>query len=230
MFQKGDSFMVTKSDIQQEFPFMAVSDIDEAIMFDRARRGDKVAISKLLKKHEGLVGYNLKKLGLLPTDEHWQTGLIGLWNAIKRYDPYRGTKFSTMSFHWIRQALTRDFRDSGKSKISPQKWSKCKTVYLEECQESARNLSYNESNGSFDMASYDLALIFTQCKVTEKEKDVLIQKANGLSLKAIGKRHGLSQERIRQKISEVLQKIRKYYDIDGIPLTKVLNARQKLNA
>ncbi len=30
-----------------------------------------------------------------------QLGLIGIWDAIKRYDPKRGGSFSTVAYNWI---------------------------------------------------------------------------------------------------------------------------------
>ena len=37
----------------------------------------------------------------------FQAGVIGLYNAIDRYDPYLGFEFSTYAIHWIRQSITR---------------------------------------------------------------------------------------------------------------------------
>src|SRR5207253_482052 len=38
-------------------------------------------------------------------------GVIGLIQAVDRYDPYRGYQFSTYATWWIRQAVTRSIAD-----------------------------------------------------------------------------------------------------------------------
>lgn len=43
----------------------------------------------------------------LPFIDLVQEGIIGLIRAIKKYDPARGTRFSTYATWWIRQAITR---------------------------------------------------------------------------------------------------------------------------
>jgi RNA polymerase primary sigma factor len=43
----------------------------------------------------------------LPFIDLVQEGIIGLMRAIKKYDPGRGTRFSTYATWWIRQAITR---------------------------------------------------------------------------------------------------------------------------
>ncbi len=43
----------------------------------------------------------------LPTLDLVQEGLIGLLQAVDRFDPKRGTRFSTFATWWIRQGITR---------------------------------------------------------------------------------------------------------------------------
>jgi RNA polymerase sigma factor (sigma-70 family) len=45
-------------------------------------------------------------------------GIIGLFNAAKRYDPTRGYKFATYAYHWIKESIMKAIREcSGVPKV-----------------------------------------------------------------------------------------------------------------
>ena len=74
----------------------------------RARRGDRVARTRLVEEHMGLVrtiAYRYRDLGL-PVEDLVQEGAIGLLTAIDEYDAGRGASFSTYAFWRIRAAVT----------------------------------------------------------------------------------------------------------------------------
>lgn len=68
-----------------------------------------VARERLLMANTRLVVSVAKKYRNrgLPFIDLVQEGIIGLIRAIKKYDPARGTRFSTYATWWIRQAITR---------------------------------------------------------------------------------------------------------------------------
>lgn len=47
-------------------------------------------------------------IGDLTIDDIIQEGMVGLKRAIKKYNPYMGTKFSTMATQWISQEIIRE--------------------------------------------------------------------------------------------------------------------------
>jgi RNA polymerase primary sigma factor/RNA polymerase sigma factor len=59
------------------------------------------AVEKGMEQHDGLVHTFIRRQGggAIPYDEALQAGRIGLWRALKGYDPTRGTTFST--YAWV---------------------------------------------------------------------------------------------------------------------------------
>lgn len=62
-----------------------------------------------MAEHEGLVGWVVRRQWLrgLPFDDAVHEGRIGLWAAIRGYDPQRGTTFSTYAVPAIARAVWR---------------------------------------------------------------------------------------------------------------------------
>ncbi len=60
-----------------------------------------------LAAHEGLVRWVVRQQwrGGLPWEDAVQAGRIGLWQALRRYDPTRGTQFSTYAVPAIQHAV-----------------------------------------------------------------------------------------------------------------------------
>jgi RNA polymerase sigma factor (sigma-70 family) len=62
-----------------------------------------------IAEHEGLVRWVVRRqrLGGMPYEDAVQAGRIGLWHALKGYDPLRGTRFSTYAVVAISRAVWR---------------------------------------------------------------------------------------------------------------------------
>ena len=69
----------------------------EATLFQQAQAGSLVSLNALMIRHDGLVQAVVRQqvLGDLPFAEALQAGRIGLWRAIRGFDPGRGVAFST---------------------------------------------------------------------------------------------------------------------------------------
>ncbi len=65
--------------------------------FRRAQAGDERSLEDLMRQHDGLVHHIIRRQwgGSLSYAQVLQEGRIGLWRAILRFDPERGTAFST---------------------------------------------------------------------------------------------------------------------------------------
>jgi len=79
----------------------------EYTLFPSIGHGPDVA--QALAEHEGLVHWVVRRqwLGDLPYAEALHVGRIGLWRALQRYDPTRGTAFSTYAVPAIARAVWR---------------------------------------------------------------------------------------------------------------------------
>jgi RNA polymerase sigma factor (sigma-70 family) len=51
----------------------------------------------------------------LDLDDLRQAGFIGLLTAVRKFDPERGLKLSTMATYWIRQSVRRELENLGSS-------------------------------------------------------------------------------------------------------------------
>lgn len=90
---------------------------EEIELAERARRGDEEAKQKLVEANMRLV-MNIAKHyrnALVPFEDLVQEGAIGLMNAVERYDPSKGYRFSTYATHWIRQAIGRAIDNKAKT-------------------------------------------------------------------------------------------------------------------
>lgn len=82
-------------------------------LFERLRQGDVTARAELVSLHESLVRFLAAKFANRgePLEDLIQVGTIGLINAIDRFDPDRGLKFSTYATPTIVGEIKRHFRD-----------------------------------------------------------------------------------------------------------------------
>jgi RNA polymerase sigma factor (sigma-70 family) len=68
-----------------------------------------VDLDQGILRHEKLVRWVACRqwTGDMPRSDVWQVGRIGLWHALERYDPERGTAFSTYAIPAITRAIWR---------------------------------------------------------------------------------------------------------------------------
>ena len=79
----------------------------------RIAKGDTRALDEMISRNLRLVVYWAKRYrsGGLPIQDLIQEGNIGLIRAAEKFDPHKGTRFSTYASWWIRQALARAICD-----------------------------------------------------------------------------------------------------------------------
>ena len=76
------------------------------------------------RRHEAVLGnlrlvasiaLSMRTSGAVDWADRFQEGVIGLANAVGKFDPYKGFKFSTYATWWIRQAITRAIADQART-------------------------------------------------------------------------------------------------------------------
>ena len=74
------------------------------------------AVRQAMAQHDGLVHAYIQRQGggIISYEEALQAGRIGLWHAIRGYDPARGTAFSTYAWVAIWRQVYRRVRELGR--------------------------------------------------------------------------------------------------------------------
>jgi RNA polymerase sigma factor (sigma-70 family) len=84
-------------------------------MITRAQAGDQAAMTELVRQNIGLVHWVARRhaWSSVPYEDMVQEGLIGLVEAIRRFDVSRGLKLTTFAPHWIKHFVTRAHENDG---------------------------------------------------------------------------------------------------------------------
>ena len=85
-------------------------------LFRELRQTDAPELREhLIQRHAGLVRHVAKDYTQAgePFDDLVGVGLVGLINAVDRFDPERGTRFATFAVPTIKGEIRRHFRDRG---------------------------------------------------------------------------------------------------------------------
>lgn len=117
-----------KADEQQDFSSLTaylreVYQVDlltreqERDLAERIQQGDQEARERLIEANLRLVLSMARKfLGMgLNFQDLVQEGNMGLMEAVEKFDPARGCRFSTYACWWIRQAISRSIANKGRS-------------------------------------------------------------------------------------------------------------------
>lgn len=112
----------------QRLPASLIEDLSRQVETDEldpaAGGAIRSSLQKLRRHRDQLFGCHMKLAvwiarrygwSRLPLEDRIQEGNIGLLKAIDRFDPRRGSKFSTYAVWWIRQGVTRAIHDQGRT-------------------------------------------------------------------------------------------------------------------
>lgn len=89
---------------------------EEQSLIRRIKQGDEKAREMMVEKNLRLVAFVANRYldhGMEFSDL-FQEGSIGLLTAIDKFDPTKGTKFSTYATYWIKQAITRSIAEKSR--------------------------------------------------------------------------------------------------------------------
>lgn len=82
---------------------------EEAVLTRQAQQGSSAAIERLVGAHMGLVGMIARRYRsrCYTHEDLLQEGILGLLQAVQRFDESRGYRLSTYAVFWIRQSIQR---------------------------------------------------------------------------------------------------------------------------
>ena len=233
------------------------------------RAGDTVAGQQLVEANLRLVVHLAKKYanrGMAFLDII-QEGNIGLMQALKRFDPNRGTRFSTYAGWWVRQCITRAIasqsrmidlplhliediskmqhtmyhlhselqRDPSAAEIASRMQVDIQKVYAWQAWNlttlSLDETLFDEEDGGDTLAEQiedphtqeeeeqvelsQLVEEVLQDSLNKREREIIYQRfglgdaESSSALREIGKKRGISFERVRQIEREAMEKLRR---------------------
>ncbi len=147
-------------------------------------------------------------------DDLDQWGAVGLLDAIRQYDPARGTKFSTVAYRRIRGEVIDGLRDT--DHLSRDHRNDVKAGRVPPCAELPLvvDIIDHRQPSMIDeplMTLWD-AMAPALCFLTAQVRDVLrLHFVEGWTYQRIGDDIGLTRERIRQLINDGIRRIQDYY-------------------
>jgi RNA polymerase primary sigma factor len=187
----------------------------ERELASRARAGDGAARDELVRRNLPLVVAFARKQsrGTVRLEELVQEGNLGLLRAVEKYDPDAGTRFSTYAVWWIRAYVWKYLR-LARSAVRPRSGVAARAdlsldtpldaesgaTYLEGVEDEGQSASarYVEAEGDALLRG---ALTKVRGRIGELGWDIIhsrLKQDPPDTLEQIGKRWGLSRERVRQ--------------------------------
>jgi len=213
-----------------------------------AAQGDRKARQQLIQANLRFVILVAKRYrnGGVPLEDLVNEGNIGLIHAAERFDPDRGVRFVSYAVWWIRQAILKAIREDGRLIRLPR--SRAEELSQERAtlmQAAQTTLSLDspvtgmEDSGSLGACLEDRSVPKPEevlvgvslqehmdsalAGLSEREASILrgrfgLAGSKRITLREVGRKHGVSKERVRQIEKKALRKIRAS---DGVQNLKV---------
>src|SRR5215216_2610217 len=230
--RKIDESLETTTDALQLFlreigrhPLLTAA--DEVELSKRIERGDMEAKRRMIECNLRLVvsiAKNYRNQGL-PFLDLIQEGMFGLIRAVEKFEWQRGLKFSTYATWWIRQAVARAIADKARTIRVPvhvvERMQKIQRAERHLWTQLAREPTLEEIAHEAGLPLQKEALDRALDSLPERDRRVL-ELRYGLggeephTLEHIGRRLGITRERVRQIEIESLSRLASLREIDAV--------------
>ncbi len=195
--------------------FPPLSRHEEHALALRARKGEVKAKQQLVRHNLTFVVAIARKQrrGTVRLDDLIQEGNVGLMRAVEKFDPHAGTRFSTYAVWWIRAYIGRYLKEA-RSTVRPQSGTVAQpdlslhSAIGEEGDDTHLDRIEDEGPGPEDdylQTEGDREVRDALCKIRKRIGELgwdivhnRLQHDQPRTLEEIGKRWGVSRERIRQ--------------------------------
>jgi RNA polymerase sigma factor (sigma-70 family) len=168
-------------------------------------------LEALLKRHEGLVHSVLRRQwrGDVGCADLLQEGRIGLWQAIKHFDPHRGIAFSTYAWYALARRMWRAVLVESRQRGSGEAWRRSRSG--RSWSEPPNALHIAEDALWWEAVCATLAEMVTRLPEPLQEVVVVFYGLDGgppSTLAALGRWYGVSGEMVRVWRNEALVQLR----------------------
>lgn len=190
------------------------SDLDRVQALREAEAEMSEARGQVLEENLGLVGMMIRRYhsDSDDTQDLKHEGVLGLIDALRRFDPIRGTRFSTYAAYWIRHALRRgQLRLDQTIRVPESAIARGKSLYASEPATPLSSTPRFDAN--LDDARYLGDLPGALSGLSERERWIIAHRF-GIgdrpvrTLRELGRELGVSRERVRQIEMRALSRIR----------------------
>ena len=162
-------------------------------------RKTEAGINQLLQENRALVHHFVNRRYFstwkMTRDEIFSAGMIGLWEAIVKYDPSRGA-FSTIASWRIRARVSREIQLREMEHLHEA----VSMDALEDCDFAKSTDDPLSEDNEFYKAALD--------KLNNRTRSIIEARLNGKTLEEIAKGYKVSRERIRQIFLDGVKKMR----------------------
>jgi RNA polymerase primary sigma factor len=206
---------------------------EERALAVRARQGDTAAKQKLVQHNLAFViGFaRRQRRGTVPLDDLIQEGSAGLLRAVEKFDPESGNRFLTYGAWWVRAYIGR-YLEGARSTVKGQGWTAAQRDV---------SLDSPSSDGGDDAPIDRLedgapspedaclvgetrrevrqALARVRGRVSELGWDIVrerLEQDSPLTLQELGRRWGVSRERVRQVEVATRRLLRRQLEESGV--------------
>ncbi len=170
-------------------------------VFGCAQGGCRICVEALIRHHEGLVHFFLRRLGYgeVDYDDVLQEGRIVLWRAVRRFDPQRGIAFSTYAGVGIQRQI---WRVTNRAEQNRGEWSPPRRPDPVEAWEE-----------SWHRAEIRTALVRAVTRLPDRLRAIVVARYEldgqpRRSLKAIGRHMGISHTHVGNLQNDALTLLR----------------------
>src|SRR5512140_1672766 len=193
----------------------------------RAAEGDVAARQKLARHNLAFVVAiaRRQRRGAIRLEDLIQEGNVGLLRAVEKFDPHAGTRFSTYAVWWIRAYIGKYLKEA-RSTVRPQSGTVAQpdlsldstideegdATHLERIEDEGPGPedTYLSSEGDREVRD---ALGKVRKRIGELGWDIVhnrLEQDQPRTLEEIGKRWGVSRERVRQVALKTKQFLHRY--------------------
>jgi RNA polymerase primary sigma factor len=197
----------------------------------KAQKGDVRSRQKLVRHNLAFVVAIARKQrrGTVRLDDLIQEGNVGLMRAVEKFDPHAGTRFSTYAVWWIRAYVGKYLKEA-RSTVRPQSGTVAQpdlsldsaidedgdATHLDRIEDDGPGPEDNYLMSEGDREVRD-ALGKVRKRIGELGWDIVhnrLEQDQPRTLEEIGKRWGVSRERVRQVELKTKQFLERYLTPD----------------